>query len=170
MAEDDFMVTNGDNLFSPDVFTNLAMENGEGIFLSLTSKDDYDQDDMKVTLHCGAVARVSKSIQGRADAESPGLALVRGCESRKLFADQLEKLVRENGYIDRFWLEVYNGLYQSGVHVHPWYFDGRGKWQEVDFHADVDQVRALVQAQVVRFLSEKDPAPAYVNTTEREAA
>ena len=142
---DDFMVTNGDNLFLPEVFRELATTCGEGIFLATSAKPAYGYDDKKVTFSDGLVAQVSKAIPPeRIDAESPGLALVRGARARALFQDQLEKLVRRKESMNRFWLEVFNQLYERGVPVHPFPFDGETGWQEVDFHSDVDKVKGLL--------------------------
>ena len=145
---EDFLVTNGDNLFAPEVFRGLTEENGDGIALAVSRKQHFGYDDMKVSLHDGLVARVSKQIEPDAiDAESPGLALVRGARARGIFRDQLEGLARRKEFIGRFWLEVFNQLFERGVPVRPWFFDGETLWQEVDFHADVDKVRGLLESK-----------------------
>ncbi len=144
----DFLVTNGDNLFAPEVFRGLITETGDGIALAVGRKDHFGYDDMKVSLQDGLVARVSKQIEPDAiDAESPGLALVRGTRSCGIFRNQLEALARRKEYMNRFWLEVFNGLYSHGVPVRPWFFDGNTLWQEVDFHADVDKVRGQLTSK-----------------------
>ena len=143
---DDFLVTNGDNLFAPEVFVSLLAHNGDGITLAVNRKHRFGYDDMKVSLQDGLIARVSKQIEPDAiDAESPGLALVRGARARGIFRGQLEALARRKEFMGRFWLEVFNQLYESGVPVHPWFFDGETLWQEVDIHGDVDKVRGLLE-------------------------
>jgi len=138
----EFLITNGDNLFAPEVFRGLVSENEDGITLAVSRKDHFGYDDMKVSLQDGLVARVSKQVEPDAiDAESPGLALVRGARSCGIFRSQIEALARRKEFIDKFWLEVFTQLYSHGVPVRPWFFDGNSLWQEVDFHADVDRVR-----------------------------
>jgi choline kinase len=146
--DDDFMITNGDNLFTPDVFTGISEADGDGIFLAVSPKSKYDYDDMRVSLKDGTISRVSKTIEDAdTGAESPGLALVRGARSRRLFLNHLEELVRNREFLNRFWLEVFNRLYEKGVSVRPWSFDAGQKWQEVDFHYDVLKVKELITAK-----------------------
>ena len=138
----DFMITNGDNLFTPDVFADLVASNGDGITLSVSKKDDYDYDDMRVTLSDGTVAHVSKQIEKElTHAESPGLALVRGERAVNLYRTHLNSLVRNEAYLNKFWLETFNNLYSKGVHVRPWFFDASTRWQEIDFHVDASKLR-----------------------------
>jgi choline kinase len=150
----DFMVTNGDNLFTPEVFRGLAAENGDGITLSVSPKTVFDPDDMRVSLEAGAVQRVSKQLADAVShAESPGLALVRGPRARAVFVDHLERLARHNGYLKKFWLEVFNDLADHGVLVRTWSFDGAAHWREVDFHDDVSRLRGALQLKVQPLLA-----------------
>lgn len=146
---EDFLVTNGDNLFTADVFAGLVRETGDGIFLSVSVKDNYDDEDMKVILQDNLVVKVSKIISsGHADAESPGLSLVRGARARKVFQDHLNMLIRNRKYLNKFWLEVFNSIYAHGGTVYPWEFDGSTRWQEVDFHIDLDRARELLHVSL----------------------
>lgn len=143
----DLMITNGDNLFSPDVFRGLA-SCGDGIHLAINRKSNFDFDDMKITLDGAVIRRVSKEISdSEAHGESPGLALVRGRRAQKLAREQLELLGRRKSSLTQFWLELFNALYEQGIPVHPWWFDATGRWTEVDFHRDVESLRALLTAK-----------------------
>lgn len=147
--DSDFMITNGDNIFSPDVFTDFVNNNGNGIFLSVNNKVHYDDDDMKVTTENNIVTRVSKQIEnGKISAESPGLALVHGLKSRELFIGNLEILIRNKENLNKFWLEIFNHLHKKGIPVPVWEFDGRTKWQEVDFHLDLNNARKFLQIKI----------------------
>ena len=147
--EEDFAVTNGDNVFKASVFRGLVEETGPGIWLAVGRKDVFDDDDMKVTLADDHVVQVSKQIQPPlCHAESPGLSLVRGSLARRLYADHLEALARDKAYLGRFWLEVYNGLSAAGVPVRPWLFDAAREWQEVDFHHDVELLRRALRLRL----------------------
>jgi len=150
IVEGDTVITNGDNIFTPEVFAGLAAQ-GDGIWLTASPKSDFDPDDMKVTVEKGLVAHVSKTPTDKAFAESPGLVMVHGERARGLFLENLEGTVRDLSNINRFWLEVFNRMWAKGVAVHPWNYDVRGKWQEVDFHLDLKHARKLVEEKAVTF-------------------
>ncbi len=151
LDEDDVMITNGDNLFATSVFSQLAQGCGNGIHLAVSAKGDFEPEDMKVTLTEEFIARVSKRIPAEeAHAESPGLALVRGPRARALFTQRLELMARTGRFLQQFWLEVFNELYESGVTVHPWWFDAASLWQEVDFHLDLTRARSLLAHKLGR--------------------
>lgn len=142
---DSFMITNGDNLFTADVFKDFVQENSGGIFLSISRKDHYDDDDMKVSLRRDLVERVSKQIKlQETHAESPGLLLVDGAKAVATAKNELEKLARMPAHRNSFWLELLNQLAEKGIPVQSWEFDGTTKWQEVDVHLDVDKVKKLI--------------------------
>ena len=145
MLDEDFMVTNGDNIYIADVFRKVQTGREEVIQLTIDFKDEYDEDDMKVQLgHGRTVTRVHKDIPAdNTDAESVGLALVKGEKSRRLFVDRIIHLVRDKEYLQKFWLEVFNALAESGVTVEVVEI-GHDEWQEVDFHPDVDVMKQIV--------------------------
>jgi len=146
---DNFLITNGDNLIASDVYKRFVKENGKGIFLSINTKNDYDKDDMKVKLDDNGVIKVSKEISpAQSDAESPGLVLVKGSKGRKAFRNSLEELARKREYRDKYWLEVFNNLSSKGINVASWEFNGDEKWQEVDFHMDLQKARDLLEVSV----------------------
>lgn len=155
IADHDVMITNGDNIFSPRVFSGLA-ENTDGIWLSICKKNEFDPDDMKVKVVDGVVTSVSKKTPGdEAIAESPGLVMVKGKRERQLFIDQLEGTVRDDENNNRFWLEVFNRMWHKGVQVRPWMFESAGNWQEVDFHVDVSLMRELLATKVMHLSRQK---------------
>lgn len=142
----DFMITNGDNIFSHDVFRDFVKDNKNGIFLSVSGKEKYDEEDMKVIIENDIVVRVSKLIdRKKCNAESPGLVLVQSPKAVKLFKENLELLIRDKANINRFWLETFNFMHDRGIPVHPWEFNGETKWQEVDIHLDINKAKALLQ-------------------------
>ena len=145
---EDVMITNGDNIFAPEVFSDFALH-GQGIWLAVSPKDDFDEDDMKVSIDNGLITAVSKRLPSEnASAESPGLAMVRGDRSRNFFIDNLNAAVRDPARINSFWLETFNCLWQKGIPINPWLIDLRGKWQEVDFHPDVHLARSLIAGKI----------------------
>ena len=146
---EDFMITNGDNIFSYEVFKKLARNDKKGIFLTISRKDSYDDDDMKVIIDDNKVVRVSKLIENEgADAESVGLAMVRGKKYRNTFVKILDSLARDREYLNKFWLEVFNRLSEGCVHIIPFEIDGRKEWREIDFHFDLNDVRMMVKEKL----------------------
>ena len=150
VIDEDCMVTNGDNLFHSDVFKDFCDEcQDDGIYLSLGEKDEFDDDDMKVTLHDGLVIHVSKDIPKTSrHAESPGLCLVRGEQARQNFQRGLDVLMTRSSELNSFWLRIFTYLAEHDVAIQPWYFDAETKWKEVDIHPDIDQMREYL-AKVV---------------------
>ena len=133
----DFAVTNGDNLFDPEVIRD-ALSHGDGISLALNTKSAYDDDDMKVVARDGLVQRVSKLIDERtANCESVGLFSVRGEVARCQVRETLERCARSRDYVDRYWLEVPNLLAGSGVPVFGHMI--KGNWQEFDTQTDISE-------------------------------
>jgi choline kinase len=146
--DEDFLVTNGDNIFAPEVFTEFVGRTPDGIHLAVSRKNVFGDEDMKVSVQEGGIARVSKQIPpDEIDAESPGLALVRGARARRLFVAELERLARRKEFMNKFWLEIFNHLFVRGVTAHPWFFDGQTLWQEVDFHSDVRKLRNMLEVK-----------------------
>lgn len=139
---EDFIITNGDNLFDFGVFRDLAANHRDGIFLTICKKEKYDQDDMKVLLEEREIASVSKAIdEFNAHGTSVGLVLVSGQKYRDLFKENLEELARNKEYVNKFWLEVFNLMSKKGITVRPFEI-ALEKWQEIDFHPDIEQLRS----------------------------
>ena len=149
IEQHDVMITNGDNIFSPGIFADLANQ-GEGVWLSVCPKKQFDGDDMKVRIEDGFVANVSKKMDTKeASAESPGLVMIRGTRARQLFLEHVEGTVRDEDNHNRFWLEVFNRMWAKGVPTKPWSFESDGNWQEIDFHVDVNLMRQLLADKVM---------------------
>jgi choline kinase len=149
--DEDFLVTNGDNLFTPDVYRRMLDECGSGVFLALSPKRRFDPDDMKARVARGRVIAVAKTLPSAVcRAESPGLALVRGAKARALFRSTLDQLARTPKYLGCFWLELFNALGRAGCPARPWFFDGTTQWQEIDLHADVGTAQALLHSKLAR--------------------
>lgn len=143
--DEDFIIVNGDDLIEQDVFRNLVKNNHDGIFLTISRKEKYGEEDMKVLLKNKEIVEVSKLINvQRADAESVGLVLVSGQKYRNLFKQSLELLATNRDYINKFWLEVFNLLSKSGIPISSFEIEN-SKWLEVDFHPDLDYLKSKMQ-------------------------
>jgi choline kinase len=144
MIDEDFMITNGDNIYKNDVFQKVQSDKKDVIQLTVDHRESYDDDDMKVTFSDGRVVRVSKQIPPeKTDAESVGLVLVKGKKSRRLFVDKVIELVREKEYLEKFWLEIFNSLSDDGVAIDYTTIEVND-WREVDFHPDVDAMKNII--------------------------
>lgn len=141
----DFLVTNGDCIFPAEVYRDFVNQSEHGISLCVNVKRAYDEDDMKVTLRGDRVHQVSKKTSlVETHGESPGLTSVRGAHARELFRRHLERLLRDPEMLNRFWLEVFNSLVDEGQLVRPWIFTPDTRWQEVDFHLDLETLRSVL--------------------------
>lgn len=140
---EDFIVTNGDNLFNYDVFQDLVSNHRDGVFLTICKREKYGSDDMKVILDdMGNATKVSKLIENdKANAESVGLVLVSGQKYRELFKENLEELARNKEYLNKYWLEVFNLMTSKGIPIYTFKID-KDKWQEIDLHPDLESLRA----------------------------
>ena len=144
--DEDFIVTNGDNIFEPDVFADIVRKHKDGIFLTINKKNEFVDGDMKVLLDDNTIIKVSKEIENsKADCESVGLVLVKGERYRKIFVESMEKLARNKEYLNKFWLEIFNLMASNGIAIKPFEIDGKNKWREVDFHLDLEETRKLLK-------------------------
>lgn len=145
MLDKDFMITNGDNIYIGDVFKKVYNNHNNTIQITIDYKDIYDDDDMKVRFDSAReIVRVHKDIPlSKVDAESVGLALIKGDKCRRLFVSKIIQLVKDKEYLNKFWLEIFNSLVEDGVKVTTAEIEQKD-WQEVDFHPDVDIMKKMI--------------------------
>ena len=140
----DFLISNGDNLYTSDVVRDLVTNTNDGIYVTICYRDDLGEDDMKViTDENGKILRVSKEIE-ESNIESIGLAKIKGEKYRKIYQEILEHLARNKNYINKFWLETFNILGDRGVEIQSFEID-KDKWREVDFHFDIKDLKQLIK-------------------------
>ncbi len=144
--ENEVMITNGDNLFLPQVFKNIKKINEKGIFLTISFKDKYGEDDMKVTLTSdGHIQAVGKEIEPQyIHAQSVGLTRLNGARAVEDFKKSLAQLVRDEKNLNRFWLETFNHLNKRNIHIYTFEIDGSTEWQEIDFHLDINLAKKMI--------------------------
>ncbi len=133
------MLSNGDNLFQPSIYHDLYNAKGEGFFLAVSRKDEFDDDDMKARVSPdGKLLAVAKTLDPKdCQAESLGLFLVRGDKARDAFCQCVEDLARDEANLDRYWLTILNELISRGVEINTVNVNGEEDWQEVDFEEDL---------------------------------
>jgi len=140
----DFLISNGDNLYTSDVVRDLVNKTNDGIYVTICYRNDLGEDDMKVILdENGKILKVSKEIE-KSNIESIGLAKIKGEKYRKIYQEILEQLARNKNYINKFWLETFNILGERGVEIQSFEID-KDKWREVDFHFDIKDLKQLIK-------------------------
>ena len=145
MRGEDFVITNGDNIYIGDVFKKIKSDANNIIQLTIDYKNEYQEDDMKVSFGSdGLIMRVHKDIPlTEVGAESVGLVLVKGEKSRRLFVNKILQLVKNEDYLNKFWLEIFNSLIDDGIVISFLKIEP-SDWNEVDFHPDVDIMKAMI--------------------------
>lgn len=146
--KEDVVVTNGDNIFKKEVLEKLLDAGNDGIYLVVDRKDEYDADDMKVTIVDGLIKYVSKKIPiDNTDAESTGIAKFAGDGKRK-FIETLDLLVRDESYLTKFWLEIFNYMASQGEAIRPVWIRP-DEWQEMDIHDDKYIINYLLKMKKI---------------------
>lgn len=145
--DQDFMITNGDNLFNTEVFKELGEKRG-GIFLTINKKNKFYEDEMKVIVKEGKIEKVSKSIPNEnANYQSVGLVFVSGERNRDIFKQNMEELARNFEYKNKSWLEIFNIIYEKGIMASTFEIDGSTKWREIDLHIDLIELIELIKRE-----------------------
>ena len=138
----DTLLLNGDTLVSSRLLERVLRAGAGPIAVTVDEKEDYDADDMKVLRDGDRLLRIGKALEaGLYNAESIGLLAFRG-EGPRLFADQVDKMMRRPDGTRRWYLRAIDALAQAGADVRTVSIRGE-EWQEVDFPEDVEAAKAL---------------------------
>jgi choline kinase len=138
---DDFLLLNGDTLFTDELARRVLDAPSAPIRVTVDHKLDYDDDDMKVSLDGGGrLLAIGKSLpMPSVGAESIGMLSFRE-SGPKQFVEGLQQAIREPESMRRWYLSVVNDLaQQSAVET----LSIRGLWwQEIDAPEDLAAARA----------------------------
>ncbi|HEX8378937.1 MAG TPA: phosphocholine cytidylyltransferase family protein [Allosphingosinicella sp.] len=138
----DTLLLNGDTLVSPRLLERVLEARTGPIAVTVDEKESYDADDMKVLRDGDRLLRIGKALEpGQYNAESIGLLAFRG-EGPRLFAAQVETMMRQPDGTRRWYLRAVDALAQAGADVRTVSIKGE-EWQEVDFPEDVEAAKAL---------------------------
>ncbi len=156
LLQKDFIITNGDNLYRKNVLPEFSSID-EGIHLTISYKDEYDDDDMKVILDENkSVIHVSKEVPlPDVMAESVGLVGVFGERYRNAFVKKVVKMLHSEEKLQFFWLRTFNELISDGLKVETIQIDS-DDWAEVDFHPDIMTIRKEVFANLSKKIDSVD--------------
>jgi choline kinase len=138
----DTLLLNGDTLISPRLLERVLEARTGPIAVTVDEKESYDSDDMKVLREGDRLLRIGKALEpGLYNAESIGLLAFRG-EGPRLFAEQVDRMMRQPDGTRRWYLRAIDALAVAGADVRTVSIAGE-EWQEVDFPEDVEAARAL---------------------------
>ena len=141
---EDFMILNGDTVFSRDLLDKVLSSAAGPIAVTIDRKADYDADDMKVELDGDRVLAVGKGLPpDRAGGESIGLLAFRG-EGPSLYVGALEDAMRAPGGLKSWFLKAVHDLAGTGV-VTSFSIEGL-RWAEIDTREDLAAAQALFGA------------------------
>ena len=133
--DEDFILSNGDNLFHPGILKPLLATDSE-CCLMVQRKGLYGEDDMKVEVKDDRVARIGKGLPAdRTHAESIGIIRFSG-EAVIRMRRALEEVLTEPAALRRFFLEAIQNLVDNGFTVN-WADTGGLPWIDVDTPDDL---------------------------------
>lgn len=136
------MVLNGDTLFEPAIAERLVSAPDAPITVTIDRKSSYDADDMKVETDGERLRAIGKTLpMSSVTGESIGF-LRFNAEGAALFVDELERTMRTAEGPSKWYLSAIDRLARSGADVRVLSIEGL-QWGELDFPADLTQVRAL---------------------------
>lgn len=136
------MILNGDTLFEPAIAGRLLAAPSAPITVTIDRKPGYDADDMKVVTEGDRLRAIGKTITAdRVNGESIGF-LRFDAEGAALFVAELERTMRSPEGPGLWYLSAIHRLANAGADVRVASIEGL-QWGELDFPADLVQVRAL---------------------------
>lgn len=137
---DEFLLVNGDTLFTEEALAQLLASQDAPLTLAINVKDRYDDDDMKVSLaEDGRLTAVSKRLPPQdVDGESIGLMRFRR-DGTAAFRAALESAIRQPEALQLWYLSVIDGL-ASSLRIETANITGMW-WSEIDDLEDLTEVR-----------------------------
>lgn len=138
----DFLLINGDTLFSPELLQTVLAAPKTDIAVTIDQKGYYDGDDMKVTLDGPRLTAIGKTLPlTETDGESIGmLRFMDG--GRKIFRDEVKRLMKTRDGTKSWFLSAIHGLAISGRAIDIINIKG-ADWSELDTPEDYEVCRSL---------------------------
>ncbi len=151
----DFILLNGDTLFHATVLESLLKAPPRPVTVVVSHKEEYDADDMKVTLEGSRLRRIGKDIPPHEiHGESIGMIRFQG-EGPMLFRRAMAEALRQPGSEKQWYLSVIDAMAcDTAVWTHS--VDERD-WCEVDYPVDLEEAKRIVGPCAK---AERDPAEA----------
>lgn len=138
----DFVLLNGDTLFSMEVAEKLRDSKEWDVTLTIARKEYYDDDDMKVTVNGDKLQAVGKKLdRSVVNGESIGMMKFSGDGVGKFVRNVTQAMQTEDG-LKMWYLSVLDRMAKNGcvgtLEV------GQEQWCEVDFPVDYKMAREKV--------------------------
>lgn len=138
----DFLLINGDTLFSPPLLEKVLSAPAKDITVTIDQKGHYDGDDMKVSLERDQLTAIGKTLlPQQTDGESIGMLRFMN-DGPKIFRNELERLMRLEDGTKSWFLSAIHGLAQSGQRIETTNIKG-STWAELDTPEDYEICREL---------------------------
>lgn len=138
----DFLLINGDTLFSPELLQTVLAAPKHDIAVTIDQKGYYDGDDMKVTLEGPRLTAIGKTLPlTETHGESIGMLRFMG-SGRKIFRNEVKRLMKTRDGTKSWFLSAIHGLAISGQRIDTINIKG-ADWSELDTPEDYEICRSL---------------------------
>jgi choline kinase len=140
----DFLLLNGDTIFEKKALARLLAGPRRPVTVTISHKEAYDADDMKVRLEGERLVRIGKDLAlDEVDGESIGMILFRD-HGADWFRRSLEKALENEAARKRWYLSVID---QMAAEDPVWTCSVAGLgWQEIDYPEDLARAEELVRS------------------------
>jgi len=137
--DDEIITINGDDIFHSDLINTLVADKND-ISLSISIKDSYDMDDMKIIHHNNILEQVGKDIDfEKATGESIGI-IKYSKKGATILRNKLDEMVRNKETHQLFYLKAIQRIVDDGVKIKTVEIPSE-KWAEIDFHYDLEFIQ-----------------------------
>lgn len=138
----DFLLINGDTLFSPPLLEKVLSTPATDIAVTIDQKDHYDGDDMKVTLDGPELTAIGKTLlPQQTNGESIGMLRFMN-DGPEIFREELKRLMKSEDGTKSWFLSAIDGLAKSGQRIDTINIKG-STWSELDTPEDYEICRNL---------------------------
>lgn len=152
--DEEIITINGDDLFYQDVIEKL-INREEDIVMTVSKDDEYDEDDMKVVIKGDNVIKVGKKLDlDIVNGESVGIIKF-SKNGAKILKSELEEMVKSGNYKNDFYLNALQSIMDKSIGVNYQEID-KSKWQEMDFHQDLELIKELISNKYKEFRDDLD--------------
>lgn len=138
----DFLLINGDTLFSPPLLEKVLSAPAKNITVTIDQKGHYDGDDMKVSLDGTYLTAIGKTLLPQ-QTHGESIGMLRFMEDGpQIFRDELDRLMKLEEGTKSWFLSAIHGLAQSGQRIDTTNIKG-STWAELDTPEDYEICREL---------------------------
>lgn len=138
----DFLLINGDTLFSPPLLEKVLEAPASDITVTIDQKGHYDGDDMKVSLDGTQLTAIGKTLLPQ-NTHGESIGMLRFMNNGpKIFSHELDRLMKLEEGTKSWFLSAIHGLAQSGQRIDTTNIKG-STWAELDTPEDYETCREL---------------------------